>query len=173
MIRKMLPFAAAVAFALPLATTAHAQVSFGVAAGASAPVGDLGDGLDMGYHVMGSVSFSPPLAPVGLRVDGMFNQFAISSDIADGHTRILAATANAVFATPGILGPYLIGGIGMYNLTSKVGDVSSDGVTKFGINAGAGFRFGLSGFSAFAEARYHYVDSGNASFIPISFGVTF
>ena len=47
--------------------------------------------------------------------------------------------------------------------------------TKFGLNAGAGLRFQLTGFSTFIEARWHtiFTEGKNAQVVPISVGITF
>jgi hypothetical protein len=47
--------------------------------------------------------------------------------------------------------------------------------TKFGLNAGAGLRFQLTGFSTFIEARWHtiFTEGKNAQGVPISVGITF
>lgn len=177
MSRKLLTFTALAVFALPFAT-AHAQLGFGAAAGLSAPTGDFGKSVDAGYHVTGMVTFSPPLAPVGFRAEGSFNEFNFKTSPflpSGSKARVLSGTANAMLSSPGILGPYLIGGIGTYHSSVSCTGCSSSSDNKVGFNAGGGFRFGLAGFSAFGEARYHFYGSGTSKtqYIPISFGVTF
>jgi hypothetical protein len=186
MSRKLSIVAAVAAFALPVAT-AHAQLGFGVAAGLSSPTGDFGKAVDAGYHVTGLVNVSAPLAPVGFRGEVSFSQFNFKSSTGFGSSaksNVVAGIANAVVSTPGMMGLYGIGGLGMYHLSSSgitCAGCSSSSSNKIGFNAGAGFKFGLSGFSAFVEARYHRfsngtsngVDLGTTSWIPISFGVTF
>jgi hypothetical protein len=177
MSRKMLAVAA-LALLAPVAI-AQAQLSFGVAAGASMPSGDLKTGVETGYHVMATAGIHPPLAPVGFRVDGMFNEFNEKSPSTD-KGRILALTANAVFSMPGaiVLSPYLIGGAGMYKMSnSAAGSTSS---SDLGVNIGAGIKFGLAGFGAFGEVRFHHIMAEEIlgvtpknRFIPISFGITF
>jgi hypothetical protein len=51
----------------------------------------------------------------------------------------------------------------------------SNSQTKFGLNAGAGFRFQLTGFSTFVEARWHtiFTEGSNAQMVPITVGITF
>ena len=51
----------------------------------------------------------------------------------------------------------------------------SNSQTKFGLNAGAGFRFQLTGFATFVEARWHtiFTEGKNAQMVPISVGITF
>jgi hypothetical protein len=81
---------------------------------------------------------------------------------------------------------YLIGGIGAYNERAHDPDTDvSVSSTKFGVNAGVGFKFQLTGFSTFIEARYHNVIHGSAigsesssnakslQILPISVGITF
>jgi opacity protein-like surface antigen len=170
---------AALALLAPIAAS-QAQVGFGIAAGLSVPSGDFGDGAQSGYHVMGTVAFSPPAAPVGFRVDGMWNEFKLKAPFDNVKDRIMALTANAVVGMPGamVVSPYLIGGLGYYKMkTDQAGD---DGTSKVGFNIGAGVKFGLAGFGAFAEARMHQfsVDNGTGGntavrFIPISFGIIF
>jgi hypothetical protein len=174
---------AVAAFALmaPIAM-AQAQLQFGVGAGASMPNGDLSDGVDMGYHLMATVGVHPPLAPVGFRVDGMFNEFNAKAPATDTKERVMALTANAVFSMPGavVLSPYAIGGVGMYRTSISPSIPGVDASNDMGVNIGAGVKFGLAGFGAFAEARFHnvFVDNGSGGsssmrFIPITFGITF
>jgi hypothetical protein len=58
--------------------------------------------------------------------------------------------------------------------TIEGGDASNS-QTKFGLNAGAGLRFQLTGFSTFIEARWHtiFTNGSNAQMVPISVGFTF
>lgn len=51
----------------------------------------------------------------------------------------------------------------------------SDSETKFGVNAGAGLRLQLPGFSTFIEARWHsiFTEGKNVQMVPISVGFTF
>lgn len=180
---KLLTAAAIAAFALPV-STARAQIGLGLAAGLSVPQGDFGKVAESGYHVTGLIAVGAPLIPVGLRVEGSFSEFNYKGSLGgDGEkARLLYATANAVLTSPGIIAPYLIGGFGIYHATA-VCDLCTTSTTKGGINGGVGFRFGLTGFSAFAEARYHYIAGpsdptnggikSSTQFIPISFGVRF
>jgi hypothetical protein len=172
---------AAIGFALVLsAHTAHAQgLSFGLGGSAVVPSGDMSDGLSTGWGGMALVRMKPPVSPLGLQVDGFYNRFGLDNDL-DGNYRILGATANAVYAFPGVSAarPYLIGGLGVYNSKASGADESS---TKFGANAGAGFDFGLGSAKLFAEARFHAIFKGldngleekTAYMIPITFGLRF
>lgn len=55
------------------------------------------------------------------------------------------------------------------------GGDSSNSQTKFGLNGGVGFRFQLTGFSTFVEARWHtiFTSGNNAQMVPISVGISF
>jgi hypothetical protein len=170
------------------AGTAAAQmpVHFGLAAGASIPNGDLSDVESTGYHGMAVLDFSVPLAPVGLRIDGMFNQFSgkdIGLATKTNDFRVITANANVVLSVPGMIlaHPYVIGGVGYYNDKENAGGATA--ANKIGYNGGVGLKLGLSGFAAFIEARYHYVPNGvyapagqsskPVKFIPVTFGVMF
>ena len=172
MLRKLLAVAA---FAVVAPVAAQAQASFGIAAGASVPNGDFKTFAETGYHLMATLGIAPPALPVGLRIDGMWNEFNLKGG--SSKARILGVTGNAVLSMPGamVLSPYLIGGIGMYNQSVSPKVTGVDSANDFGFNAGAGIKFGLAGFGAFAEARFHSIsnDNGSTRFIPITFGLTF
>ena len=181
MSRRLLNTAVAMMF-LPVVTL-HAQIGFGASAGPTAALGDFSNAVETGYHVTGLVTIGLPLLPVGGRLEGSFNQFNYKASTRDAKARILSATANAVFSMPGIIGPYLIGGVGMYRATAECSSCTTSN-TRGGVNGGAGLKIGLAGFSAFVEARYHYiggasdptnggVKGSSTQFIPLSFGLTF
>jgi Outer membrane protein beta-barrel domain len=169
------------------AQTAHAQgLSFGIGAGAVMPTGTFGDINSMGWNVTAVARLKPPVAPLGLQVDGFYNRFGLESDLVDGHSRIIGATANAVFAFPSVspVRPYLLGGAGVYNLGASVeGGPELESVTKLGLNAGAGFDFALGSAKLFADARFHAILNGSADvasgeeatayMIPITLGLRF
>jgi hypothetical protein len=180
--------AAAIAFVAAASVAAEplrAQVgglgAFGIAAGATVPSGDLSDQSETGFHASLLLGLQPPLLPVGFRVEGSYHQLAgkegvrlpgFTTDVPD--LRLLTLTGNVIFQPTGILParPYVIGGVGLYN--SKYDFESLDSENEFGFNVGLGGKFALTGFSAFAEVRYHRV-SGDPSvaFIPVTFGLMF
>lgn len=163
---------AAILFAAP---ALHAQISFNLAAGVAVPMGDAADALDMGYNATVGLGIKPPLAPLGVRIEGMFNSFAYKSPI-DASQRVMALTANGTFTMMPTI--YLIGGVGMYN--SKASVSGSPSSTDLGFNIGAGVNIPLTGFGTYLEARFHHVPVDNASgtassfqFVPITFGIKF
>lgn len=147
----------------------QAQASFGIAAGATVPMGDAADAYKMGYHATLSLGIKPPLAPIGFRAEGMFNSLEV--DGADASLRLMGLTANGTYTLlPQI---YLIGGVGMYN--SKISGSAADAENDFGFNVGAGLNIPLTGFGTYIEARYHHipVDGGSFQFVPVSVGIRF
>jgi hypothetical protein len=164
--------AALVTMSLP--AQAQRRTSVGFAAGASVPVGDLGDATSTGFHVLGTLAVSGTASsPLGFRVDGMYNSLSGKSDGPD--VNIWTVNGNLVFAFPGGMTatPYLIAGAGWYN--TKADQSGALSRTDFGINGGIGARFALSGFSTFAEVRLHNVfsDPDSFRFVPLTFGILF
>ena len=171
--------AAALAVAAP-AAQAQSPVRFGLAAGVTSALGAVGDMQDRGYHGLVTLGIKPPLLPVGLRVDGMYNQLAgkdFESLAAGSEPDMNVATVNAnitvdVLPLP-VIHPYLIGGVGYYRVGFRdFGDTR----TEVGYNGGAGFRLALGGISAFVEARYHRVkldDGEKLEMVPITVGLMF
>lgn len=177
--RSLIPSAIALLSAvLPAVAVAQASTSFGVAAGASLPVGNFGDAVSTGYHAMAMLNISAPLAPVGFRIDGMFNEFNLKGGGSD-KDRVFAVTGNVLLNTGSavVASPYLIGGGGWYHNSLNYNSVFGNGTStdnQFGFNLGAGLRIPLTGFSAFIEARYHkMLGNSDVQFIPITFGINF
>jgi hypothetical protein len=154
---------------LVAAPTLHAQASFSIAAGASVPTGDAAEVVKMGYNATVGVGFKPPLAPIGVRVEGMFNSFEF--DGPEASQRVMALTGNGTYTILPQL--YAIGGVGMYNSKASVDGAESS--TDFGFNIGAGLNIPLTGFGTYVEARYHHipVEGGSFTFLPITFGIKF
>lgn len=170
------------AFALAavlIAAPAHAQTSLSLAAGATMPIGSTADGFDLGYNAILGLGIKPPLAPIGLRVEGMYSSMNYKTNplITSGSLRTLAGIANVTLSGAGLPLGYLIGGVGLYNnkAVNVNGAGSSSGATDFGFNIGAGLNFPLTGFSTFAEARLHIINTegGSTKIIPITFGIKF
>ena len=143
------------------AAQAQAGVSLGLGAGAVVPTGSMADINSMGWTGQTSLRVKPAVSPLGFQVDASYSRMGFDSDLIDGHTSTLAGTANAVFAFPSaaVARPYLIGGVGVYNMKATVGDVSGSD-TKFGANAGAGFDLKLGSAALYAEGRFHAIFKG-------------
>jgi hypothetical protein len=146
----------------------------GIAGGAAQPMSDLSTGNNMGYNGTVAMAINLPFIPVGLRVDGAYNQFGQKTGGAKLH--IMSATGNVVWRLPSIgLSPYLIGGAGLYIPTVQAPGLASASENHLGWNAGAGINLPLSVFNAFVEARYNRVTvkGGSMQFVPVTFGIMF
>ena len=153
---------------------------FSLGGGVTSPLGNFDDVAKLGWHATAAVSFVPQNVPVGFQVDGSFSRLSDETPF-DVKSQLIYGTANVVYkfkvAEDTKFRPYLIGGGGVYNLDAKGDDVPSsvESVTKFGINAGAGFDFKAGAAGVFVEGRFHnvFTEGDNTSFIPITVGVRF
>jgi hypothetical protein len=177
---------ASVLAALAVASTTpalHAQTrnfTVNVAAGAAVPTGDLGNFTNVGYNLTGGIGLKPGGSALGFRAEGFFNEFGFSDNVSGsdiGKFRIAGVNGNLTYDLPvSAVGSgnalYAIAGVGYYNVKDTGLDASDSDI---GWNLGAGFRFPLTGFSAYVEARYHGVSNSiaDAHFIPIVFGLVF
>jgi hypothetical protein len=170
--------ALAVAIALCAAIPLRAQLiqrtegfRFGLGLGATLPMGDYGKADKMGINILGV--FETPLArsPLYLRADGIYSSTA--HDGTTGTTGILGGTVSALyhFSAPAAEArPYLLGGLGIYNV-----DFGPSSETKIGYALGGGVTFNIGGLNAFAEARFTSVQTSVSSttFVPVSVGLMF
>ena len=166
--------------AAPAVASAQLSTSLSLAGGLAIPTGDLANGVKTGYNAAAGLNLGAPIIPFGVRLELGYNSFnSKTSGVGSGSFNILSGTANAVLSLmPGIITPYVIGGLGMYRESASCTGCSSNSETAFGVNAGGGIKFGLGGLSTFAEIRYHAIPGDkakgtNAQFIPITFGVSF
>lgn len=189
----------------PLCVTAlHAQtvgtepypLGFGIAAGATFPMGDLGDAQGTGWNLLALVDWTTPTTPLGFRVDLAFNDLGGKTVTLPGQPALQTDTRNlyqltgdavwhfrpSTTTTPNPWTPYILGGIGVYRFgdvtvtsTTTQEQTSGGSSTNFGINIGGGVIYHLSGFSTFGEARFHdvFASGGSLKFFPLSFGIRF
>lgn len=149
-------------------------VQFGIAGGAVIPVSDLGKNVNTGFNGTGIIAFSPALIPLGVRIDGAYNQMGAKGG--GGNAHFTSVTGNLVYKIPGTMAsPYAIGGAGWYNAAVSVTGLGTFSDNHFGWNVGGGISMPLSGFETFIEARYNQVQASPRSlkFVPITFGVMF
>ena len=158
---------------------------FSLGGGVGIPLGDFDDAAKTGWHGLAAVSFVPNGWPVGIQIDGSYQQFNLDDAAFPGFSglknRFLMGTGNLVFkfktSEESTFRPYIIGGGGVYN--SKItgsddpNDILPGGETKFGLNAVAGFDIKTSGIGLFLEGRFHdiFTDGADVQFIPITLGI--
>lgn len=172
---------------------------FGAYFGASLPLGAFKDQADVGFH--GGAFGTFPLSDVlGIRIDGAYSDFGtkdfgVDNATASSKTTILHGTVDLQYklgtenemALGGGALPYISGGVGGYRFSfddSCAGTGCSgvvfgpDSETHWGLNGGAGALFPLSGFTPFADVRYHTIfpkkgQSGSTNMLLLSFGLKF
>jgi len=171
---------AVAASTVTLSSAAAAQAygspfTFGIAGGASIPIGDFADFASTGWHAGALVEWNTPSSPIGVRFEGVYHKFGEKDE---NYPNMIVGLANLVWnfpmTEPYTVRPYLIGGAGIYNERCD----GCDSQTKAGLNGGGGITIPLSGFSTFVEARFHIVfdsdaGSSNTMFVPISVGIRF
>jgi len=152
-----------------------AQAKLGIGGGLTMPTGDYKDADNSGFHGTANVEF--PAGPVAIRVEGLYSQTNHKNGF-DGNTKIIGGGGAVVyhFKVPGMVTPYVLGSVGMYNAKITVPSVGFDSSeTKFGFGVGGGVNLALSTVAVFAEIRYLSVATSGSStaFIPITVGVRF
>jgi hypothetical protein len=161
-----------------IAPSLHGQGQWvpAVSAGAVLPVGDLRNSLNDGFHL--GVSADKELSNSAnrrLRVELSYSELGARGHAAS-RTRIVAATANMVFAGRAVgLQSYAIAGVGLYGLhrpAEPFGGAGASTSVPPGFNAGAGAQLT---HSLRIEARYHIAFSNRelTQLIPISMGFQF
>ena len=188
---------AMVAGALLIAATAQAQATstvgrsykFGGDLGAAVPLGDFGNGANVGFHLGGLFEYTPKSMPVSWRGEIAYNRNGLKTgyfsdaglDGMDGNFSMLNLVGNAVLPfgdKAANIRPYAITGLGIYRVKASAeyqGVTASSSDTKLGLNAGAGLTFHLSGFETFVETRFNsvFTDGSNMNFMPLTFGFKF
>lgn len=171
---------------LASSSLAHAQrpVSLVISGGVTVPAGDLADFHDSGFHYDASLLFNIPGFPVTLRPEFSLTQMKLKVPTningEDDMTKMTSLMGNLEFPIGG--GLYAIAGGGIMNLSvpgAATGGIDESS-SKFGFDAGAGFRFAMGSMKGFLEARIGAAsyDQGKfgfqkAQFIPVTFGLVF
>jgi opacity protein-like surface antigen len=161
-------------------------VTVGVGGGMSVPVNNAGDAFKNGFNVQGFARLNVPRLPVMPRFDLGFSRFNLD-DVqigVPGTSQVLAGLANLQLGIMplGPVRPYVIAGLGAYNLNTKVEGATptSDSKTHFGINGGAGVTLHLGSINGYVEGRVDNVftekgmiDTQQVQLVPVTFGLTF
>jgi hypothetical protein len=182
--RWILAALCATAGALAPLGSARAQrpVSVGLAGGVSLPQGDLRNGVNTGWHALGTIAVSTLMQPLGLRLDVDYNRFAYSNTAqtalgGSGYQDVGSATLNATYRLPmwnSPMSPYLITGLGAYRTSCSLGP-DCGATTRYGWNVGLGTKLIALRLRTFLEARYHRTERGEAdvNYFPVTLGLLF
>jgi opacity protein-like surface antigen len=183
----LLCFLPAAAIASPLPVKPF-QIGFG--GGASIPVSDAKDAFKKGWHGSGIVRLNLPMMPFGLQGNFSYNHFSLDQQNVgfSGSERVLSGIADARFGLPipGPIKPYLLAGVGTYNIKADpegAGAPASTSTTKFGINGGGGVNIDVPGLPvhAFLEGKIEniYTNEGvsgamkdfKTRIVPVTLGI--
>lgn len=168
-------FGCALVLLAGVALPAQAQVRFGVGGGLLMPMGDYGTADKMGFVAGAGIIIPVGTAPVGVRVEGSYSQ--TSHDGIGGKSKIMGGMASLIysFTGAGSVTPYVLAGLGYYNVKVDVTGFGSADESKVGFGGGGGIRFPMGSASLFAEARYMNISTtgGSTTFVPIIVGVSF
>jgi len=171
----------------PQARAAAKEWSLNFNGGVAAPMGNYKDAAKLGF--MGGVGADYTVTPnVALGVDGSFisngasDQLSAAISPATASFQMLQGGAHAKYLFPvageSKVAPYIIGGLGFYDVKDKVeqGGVSaSESSTKVGARGGLGLMYKTSPkVSIGLESAYHWIntDISSTSFISVQAGLT-
>jgi len=166
-------------------------IQLGIGGGGSFPVSDAKDAFKSGWHASGIVRLNVPMIPFGLQGNFTYNHFKLDQQNVGfgGSSRILSGIADARFRLPipGPIQPYLLAGVGGYNIKAdpdQSAATAAGSTTKFGINGGGGVNISVPGLPihAFVEGKIEniYTDQGvntavtqnlKTQIIPVTFGI--
>jgi hypothetical protein len=176
--RYALALLAVMALCVVAVRPATAQsIRWGVGAGLLMPMGDYGDLDKLGFTGGLGGTYNLP-GGVGIRADVSYGTTGEKSGVSDHSTNIMGGMASVVYAF-GAAGPkpYVMGGLGLYNVKVKAGgtELGSETKVSFGFGAGVAIPLGTGGNRLFAETRYTSVSTSGSSttFLPIVVGVSF
>ena len=177
--------------ALPALATAQSTmttrpVSFGVSGGASFPLSDLGDAVDVGYTIGAHVMLSPAsMHMLAFRGDVSFDSWKLKNSSKASY-RALDVMGNVILKSGSAMAikPYLIGGLGLVNSKASASSatvggstvtVESKSTSNFGVQGGGGLEFQLSGFTTFLEAKFvnAFTEGNSTHWVPVTFGIRF
>ena len=187
--RRIVMCAVALSLALLPSAAAARPVRIGFGGGMSVPVSDAENAFKNGFHGKAMVQWEAPVLPLGLRGSVGYSQLDLKSAATgvDNKAKILSGLANVSYGFPvGPVKPYILAGVGAFNIKTEVAGTGSTSQTKFGIDGGAGVQFKLGGIAGFIEGKVEniFTDQGLSTaigssqefktlIIPVTFGIFF
>ena len=168
---------------LMLSGQASAQKTYalGIGGGAAIPVGKLSNTQTTGFNGILALTLGVAELPVGVRFDGIYNNFS-RKNIASPPTttygfRVAGVLGNVVFAFPGTTTKaYVLAGGGWYNTKFDIAGTKAE--NHWGLNTGVGVTFAVGPVASFLETRYHFISreptkGGVIHYVPITLGIMF
>lgn len=162
------------------------NLRIGVGGGVLIPMSDYKDVDKMGWVAGADATYWLMGAPVGIRIEGDYSQTSHKDQLGvaiGGNTKIIGGMADVVYAfgTSALqLRPYILGGVGLYNVKVKAsaGGITVDtSETKVGFGGGAGLalKIGTGSTRVFVEGKFVSVSTSGTSttFLPIKAGIRF
>jgi opacity protein-like surface antigen len=151
----------------------------GIGGGVLLPTGDYGKADKLGWLAGADATYWLLGAPIGIRADVQYSQTSEKSGVAAHTTKVIGGLAEVVYAfeqKKDQIRPYIMGGVGYYNVKVDVTGGASGSESKVGFGGGAGLAFKLSGGTRFfVDGKFVSVSrtGGSATFIPIRAGFRF
>ena len=149
---------------------------FSLGGGLTVPAGGYGTADGAGWHVLGVAQQRLSIRHMGLRVDAMYGRTP-REGLETGHTTLAGGTASVVWRLrrdgPN-LRPYLLTGVGVYNVGVVRAGLPSTARTGIAWSGGAGLSLlGVGPALGFVEARFMTIraNSGATNLFPISAGL--
>ncbi len=155
------------------------NIRIGIGAGLLLPMGTYKDADKLGWLAGADVTYWLTGGMIGIRGELSYSQTSEKSGVTAHSTKIMGGLAEVVYAFgkgSDPIRPYVLGGLGFYNVKVDVSGVSgSETKIGFGGGAGAAFKLGTGGNRFFVEGKFVSVSTSGAStsFIPIRVGVRF
>lgn len=160
--------------------SAQQGIRVGIGGGVIMPMGDYKDADKLGWLAGADLTYWLSSSPLGIRADLQYSQTSHKNGV-DGNSKILGGLAEVVFAfgtQADQIRPYILGGIGFYNVKVTVPSIALDtSVSKVGFGGGAGvaFKMGSGSTRFFVEGKFVSVatEGGSTTFLPIRAGLRF
>lgn len=152
----------------------------GLGGGVLIPTGDYGKADKLGWLVGGDATYWLLGAPIGIRADVQYSQTSEKSGVAPHTSKIIGGLAEVVYAfgqRKESIRPYIMGGVGYYNVKVDISGGASGSESKVGFGGGAGLAFKLGAGSTrfFVDGKFVSVPTtgGSSTFFPIRAGLRF
>ena len=172
------PIVGAFALSLAAATLEAQAVTLSLGGGLSIPTGSFGSVDNDGWHVLGAVVASSPVPNLAFRVDGMYS-VTPHQGFASDHTRIGGGSASVLWRLRRVgpnLRPYLLTGLGYYDVTTTATGLPSTSRSAIAWSGGGGLAvLGLGPAIGFVEARYLTIRTSGTptNLFPVTLGLVF